>query len=101
MQTTHTATAPFQRHSMTSSDAAKAIEPKAGTLRAKLLECLRGFHFGATDIEMQLYARMDPSTQRPRRIELLRAGLIKDSGRTRKTASGRQATVWVAVEVGA
>lgn len=93
----HTATAPFQSHSMTSFDAAKAIEPKAGTLRAKLLAILRCDAIGSTDFEMQVAAQMDPSTQRPRRIELLKAGLIKDSGRTRKTASGRAAVVWVAV----
>lgn len=91
--------APFQSHSMTSSDAAKAIEPKAGTLRSMLLNELRQFReSGLTDAQMQDHTGMDPSTQRPRRIELLKAGLIKDSGRTRKTASGRQATVWVAVE---
>jgi len=93
------ATAPFQTHSMTSFDAAKAIEPKAGTLRAMVLDYIRRTgQSGATDISMQAWIPMDPSTQRPRRIELLKAGLIKDSGRTRKTASGRQATVWVAVE---
>ena len=83
---------------MTSFDAAKAIEPKAGTLRAKLLDELRHFpEIGLTDQEMQDLTNMDPSTQRPRRIELHKAGLIEDSGKTRATASGRQAVVWVAV----
>lgn len=51
---------------------------------------------GLTDEELQHGIGLEGSTQRPRRVELLRAGLIKDSGRTRATASGRQATVWVA-----
>jgi hypothetical protein len=88
-------TAPFERHSPTSFDAAKAIEPKAGTLRKKLLAKLREFPiYGLTDQQMQCMTNMDPSTQRPRRIELLNAKLIEDSGTTRATASGRQAVVW-------
>lgn len=91
-------TAPFQAKSMTSFDAAKSIEPKAGTLRAKLLQTLRWYpEQGLTDYEMQSITVMDPSTQRPRRIELAKAGLIEDSGTTRATASGRQAVVWRAV----
>lgn len=91
-------TAPFQSTSMTSFDAAKAIEPKAGTLRKKLLDELRFFRVsGLTDQEMQSMTDMDPSTQRPRRIELHKAGLIEDSGTTRATVSGRQAVVWRAV----
>ena len=91
-------TAPFERHSPTSFDAAKLIEPKAGTLRKKLLDELRHFpRSGLTDQEMQELTNMDPSTQRPRRIELAKAGLIEDSGRTRQTVSGRQAVIWVAV----
>lgn len=36
-------------------------------------------------------------TKRARRVELLAAKLIKDSGRTRKTVGGDEAVVWVAV----
>jgi hypothetical protein len=51
---------------------------------------------GATDEEIQDILGMNPSTQRPRRVELVDAGLIRDSGATRKTRSGRPAVVWVA-----
>jgi hypothetical protein len=88
---------PAQSHSRTSQAAAEQIQPNAGTLRAEVLEHLRksGPH-GATDEEMQTALGMNPSTQRPRRIELVRAGLASDSGTTRPTISGRQATVWKA-----
>lgn len=49
---------------------------------------------GATDEEMQGWLDMNPSTQRPRRIELVTSGQVYDSGLTRKTLSGRSATVW-------
>jgi hypothetical protein len=42
---------------------------------------------------MQLALGMNPSTQRPRRIELERRGLVVKDG-TRKTSSGRMAVVW-------
>lgn len=91
---------PFQRHSDASVEAAEAIEHKAPTLQALVLRELRewGGAEGMTDEEIQRGLAMDPSTERPRRIELVRKGLVMDSGRTRRTTSGRQATVWVAVE---
>jgi hypothetical protein len=49
---------------------------------------------GLTDEQMQTYLGMNPSTQRPRRIELVRSGLVVDSGFKRPTRSGRDATVW-------
>ena len=92
-------TAPFVKGSTTSRAAAKAIEPVAGTQRARILMTLRGWVYtGATDGELCFMCELDGSTVRPRRQELQKAGLIVDSGRTRKTSSGRDATVWVAVE---
>ena len=88
---------PAQGHSETSIAAAGAIKEPAHTLRTRVLGYIvaRDKH-GATDIEIQTALRMEGSTQRPRRVELLDAGLIKDSGTTRKTPSGRSAVVWVA-----
>jgi hypothetical protein len=88
--------APAQRHSPTSVDAAEQIEPRAATLRRHvfMLLSMKGM-YGATDEEMQNDLNMNGSTQRPRRVELLQAGLIRDSGRTRRTRSGRAAVVWV------
>ena len=49
------------------------------------------------DEEIADYLKMSPSTARPRRIELVNAGLVVASDRRRPTRSGRMATVWVAV----
>jgi len=88
---------PAQRDSITSQQAAALIEPSAGTLRAQVLAYVRTCgDAGATDEEMQTELKMNPSTQRPRRIELEKLGLILRTTNTRKTASGRSATVFVA-----
>ena len=90
--------APFQKHSATSRSAADAIEPNAGTLRAKVLAVIRGCgERGATDLEVQRAISLGGSTQRPRRVKLVELGLVQDSGRTRLTESGRKAVVWMAV----
>jgi hypothetical protein len=88
--------APFVANSVTSLEAAEAIAPKAGSLRARVLEAIRfAGERGATDEELQTVLAMNPSTQRPRRIELAHAGLIREASFTRKTRSGRAATVWM------
>ena len=87
--------APYQRHSMTSRAAAERIEPKLGTKRAIVLAFLRS-NGGATDEEMQRSIPMGANTQRPRRVELVAARLIRDSGKTRATSGGDQAVVWEA-----
>lgn len=89
---------PAQMHSQTSIAAAERALPTAGTMRRRIYDQLKQWHStGATDAELQDELRIDPSTQRPRRIELVNAGLVRDSGRTRKTRSGRSATVWEVV----
>ena len=84
-----------QRHSVTSKAAAADIAPAAGTLRAQVLAFIaaRGAA-GATDEEIATGLGMNPSTARPRRIELAARGLVVKEG-TRKTASGRAADVWI------
>jgi hypothetical protein len=88
---------PAQRHSATSMAAAEKIRGKCGPLHNRLLDALRASSEGLTDDEMQAALDMNPSTQRPRRIELLSMGKIRDSGTTRPTRTGRAAAVWVAV----
>jgi hypothetical protein len=88
--------APAQRHSRTSVEAAQSIEPRSGTLRALVLDYIRGARDGATDEEIQTALGMNPSTERPRRIELVSARLIYDSHTTRLTHSKRNAVVWKA-----
>ena len=89
---------PAQRHSETSREAADAIEPKADTLRRLVLDFIRSRgDQGATDEECQDALGMAGSTQRPRRVELQNLVMVMDSGRTRKTHSGRNAVIWIAV----
>ncbi len=89
-----TETLPFQKHSDTSREAARLATPNAGTYRRMVLEALRDATEGLTDLELQERTGLEGSTERPRRIELVTAGVVRDSGTKRKTPSGRAATVW-------
>ena len=81
----------------TSRAAAESMRDSARTLRAKVLWHLVAVGpVGATDEEIQRALDMNANTERPRRIELVEAGRVISSGRTRKTNAGRTATVWVA-----
>jgi hypothetical protein len=91
------ARAPSQQHSRTSMQAADSLDAKAlNALQRKVLAWLVE-NGPATDEEMQGGLEMNPSTQRPRRIELARRGLVVEAG-TRKTSSGRNASVWRAIK---
>lgn len=92
---------PFQHAVETSRKAAVAIRSKSATLRERVLLVIANQGaYGCTDGEGCERSEINPSTWRPRRIELLEQGRIRDSGRTRATASGRQSTVWVAAGAG-
>ncbi len=83
----------------TSKAAAKAIEPHINEQHRLLLGYYRFYgRDGVTDQEMSEATKLDGSTVRPRRIELVDKGFVIDSGRTRATKTGRQATVYVAKE---
>lgn len=86
---------PSQAHSGPSVEAAEAIKPDANRLRQVVYDAISRADNGLTDEEGIAETGLSPSTYRPRRVELVRAGKVVDSGRTRKTASGRSATVWV------
>ena len=87
----------YVRNSDTSRAAQASAEPKAGTKRALVLAFIRGRGAdGATDEEIQRELPMSPNTQRPRRVELVDARLIRDSGRRRATLGGDMAVVWEA-----
>lgn len=80
----------------TSEQAARAADLPAINLRALVLEHIKKCgDRGATDQEIQDSLSIRPQTQTPRRWELERLGLIRNSGITRKTKSGRNAVVWV------
>lgn len=97
--------APAQGHSATSKAAAASVS-RLGA-RERVLAAVRkagkpylnpepfGCVFGATDEEIAEATGMNPSSARPRRVELQRDGLIMDSGYTRKTKSNRAAVVWM------
>ena len=86
---------PAVRSSSTSRAAAESIQGKSPSLRECVYRSIASqAEHGATDLEVQAALDMDPSTQRPRRIELVKAGRIRKTERTRKTPSGRAAAVY-------
>jgi len=88
-------TYPFIKHRETSKEAAESITDEAATTWRERVYSVIKSTGGATDEEIQTALAMNPSTQRPRRVELLYGDRIKDSGEKRNTKSGRKATVWV------
>ena len=86
--------APAVAGSATSAMAADSLGPATlNAMQRRVLQLLRESQHGLTDEEQQAALAMNPSTQRPRRIELVRFGLVVEDG-TRKTSSGRTAVVW-------
>lgn len=85
-----------RNHPDTSQEAAQTVLPRTGTQRRRVYDFIadRG-DFGATDLEVQRRLDMDGNTERPRRVELVDAGLVVDSGR-RTVVDGRRMIVWVA-----
>ena len=84
--------APSVNGSATSAAAADSLDAKTlNAMQRRVYEfiCWRP----STDEEISIELGMNPSTVRPRRIELARRGLLAEAG-TRRTASGRMATVW-------
>ena len=70
--------------------------------RTRILEELqrhRADGGGCTDLELQEALKLDPSTERPRRGELVDAGLVQE-GRTTRVHNGRKWTVWRITERG-
>lgn len=86
----------YQFHSTTSRDAARSMAMGAAPLRAKVYRTLL-LHERMTDEDIQAVTGLDPSTERPRRIELVRLGLVRDSGHRGTTSSGRSAVQWEVV----
>lgn len=76
----------------TSFDAAKAVKPKASTLRDSVLALLRQRAMSADEVAGVLGESV--LTIRPRVAELKRLGLIEETGQRHKNKSGKLATVW-------
>ena len=83
---------PVARERPTSVVAGRRIRLPAKTFRAQVHDALRAGP--KTDEEICRATGLRGSTVRPRRLELLREGLIEDSGEVRPTRSGREAIVW-------
>ena len=79
----------------TSREAAHSVKPRVSKLRADVLVVLiaRG-EIGATAQEIEKATGLPGNTVRPRLVELRENGCVRDSGRKRKTDSGRLAVVW-------
>ena len=86
---------PFVATSPTSKAAATEIKKKGPELRERVYEVI-GRHSGITDEEIASYSGLNPSTARPRRVELVKAGRVVQVG-TGITSSGRKAALWATV----
>jgi predicted ArsR family transcriptional regulator len=82
---------PAQSHSATSIAAAESMKHQASRLRDVVLRSI--IEKDGTDEELAERLGLSGNTLRPRRVELVKAGLVIGLGR-RKTASGRSAIVW-------
>lgn len=83
----------------TSDAAARRIEGHAPKVRRKIHDFIRDRGpQGATDDEGESVLGIKPQSYTPRRGELVDLGLVVDSGKRRKTESGRAAAVWVMPE---
>jgi hypothetical protein len=89
---------PFDQPStaQTRREAAQSIRESAPTLREKVYAFIAE-HPGVTDERIAESLNMNPSTVRPRRLELVQAGRIEAAGAS-KTRSGRRAVGWRAAD---
>jgi hypothetical protein len=87
-----------QRTSRTSKAAAVKAEPNAAAQRARVLAWIRQQPNGATRQEVSMGLGVPINSICPRFGELLKAGAIRETGKTRPTISGRAAEVVEAVK---
>jgi hypothetical protein len=86
--------APYVPGSHTSKDAARRIAPRLKSIRFTVYEFIRK-HPGVTDAQIRRALRLNTNTARPRRIELERRGLIKWTGKTKRSPLGASAQTWM------
>lgn len=85
----------FDRRRDTSHEAYTGLLGRLGADQRRVLLGLREAREPLTDRE--LAARLgvtDPNQVRPRRVELMRRGLVEDAGKRRCRVTGRTAYVW-------
>jgi hypothetical protein len=85
-----------RNHPETSYQAADAITPVAGKLQQSVYAfAVERGAYGFTDAEMfERWPDKPENSLRPRRIELVVAGWLKDSGKRRLNVRGRPCVVW-------
>lgn len=82
---------PYQRGSRSSWEAAQAARPHADIAKQRIVEVLRQYE-PLSDRQLQEHLVMSGDTERPRRIELLRDGIIEQAGEV--VINGRRQAVW-------
>lgn len=87
--------AAYTGRTTTSATAAALVYPKTGTQRQRVLQAITDSFDGLTDAQIQDRLHMTESTQRPRRVELVQQGWIRDSGRRRCYNGHSEAIIWV------
>jgi predicted transcriptional regulator len=88
---------PPHSNATTSRAAAESVKPHATRLARLVLEHVRA-RGGLTSAEAESELGLIHQTASARLRELVKLGLVADSGETRPTPSGRRAIVWRAVE---
>lgn len=86
---------PFVGGSDTSEMAARMLE-NPRTKRDRVYAVIVYHAGGITDETIAARTGMQLNTVRPRRVELVQMGLVRDSGMRRNTRSKRAAVLWVA-----
>ena len=84
--------APYVAGSATSHAAAVEIEPERANYRERVLRAIAN-HPGISDERIAEVTGLNPSTVRPRRVELARTGAIELAGFSR-TRAGRKCQCW-------
>lgn len=85
---------PFAKGSETSRKAALDNYPRAGSQRRRvLLEIARGQEHGRTREELATRLELDDNSVRPRVVELVNGGFIRETDKTRPTKAGSEASV--------
>lgn len=79
----------------TSSNAAKNILPKSGSIRRQIFDLIQN-HNGLTDDALERIMEGKHQTISASRHSLVRDGWLIDSGRTAKNAQGNDCIIWVA-----
>jgi hypothetical protein len=91
---------PRSQRTDTRSQAAESLQPALPDLQRQVLAFIIGRQQrGATDEEIYIGLLMKPATVRAGRAELRDDGLVVDSKKRRRTASGHTATVWITASI--